>query len=173
MTMNLTHHPARFALAALPVLVLSITGCEPPKAQSKGLPPAYTSNQITDPALRKIADEIRTWVSEQKGAGKQALYSKTEVLPPVPIVQPYGVGVFQHEVRLSVILTTGPGWPGLESKEKEDVVANAYREISGRLLALDHKPPLPLTLTIQTPQGMELSWINHLDSTGNHVHGDE
>lgn len=173
MTVNLKHHPIRFALAALTVLVLAITGCEPPKPQSKNLPPAYTYNRITDPALRKIADEIRTWVEQQTGDGKQPLYSKTEILPPVPIVQPYGVGLFQHELRLPVILTTGPGWPGLERRDKEVAVTNAYREISRQLLALDREPPLPLTLTVQTPQGMEISWINRLDSTGSHVHGDE
>jgi len=155
---------------------LAATGCQrtpPGRAAEKGLPPAYTRNQINDPAIRKVAEEIQTWALQQVGAGGQPLYSRAEVPPPVQTVQPYGVGAYQQEPRLPVILTTGPGWAGLKIAEKEAKVAQAFREFAERLQALKRQPALRPTLTIQTPQGMELAWINHLDSNGKYVHGDE
>jgi len=41
------------------------------------------------------------------------------------------------------------------------------------LEGLEQKPTLKATLTIQTPEGMELTWINHLETNGKYVHGDE
>jgi len=166
-------HSFRPVLATIPLASLIALGCEPRNAAKDGLPPAYTSNQITDPALHEAADEIRTWATQQASTDQKPLYSRVEVLPPVPTVQPYGVGVFQQEVRLPVILTTGPGWTGMKLPEKEAAVAQAFRHISERLQALNHKPVLQPTLTVQTPQGMELAWMNQLDPSGKNVHGDE
>jgi len=137
------------------------------------LPPAYTSNQLTDPALVEVAHGIETWGSQQVDANQKSLYSRIEVLSPVPIVQPYGVGVFQHEVRLPAIFTTGPGWAGLKAAEKETVIAKTYTQISGLLKTLKREPPLQATLTVQTPQGMELTWLNRLEPNGKNVHGDD
>jgi hypothetical protein len=142
-------------------------------ADEKELAPAYTRNQIIDPALRKIAEAIQTWAAEQTGSGGQKLYSRAEVLPPAQTVQPYGVGAYQQEPRLPVILTTGPGWAGLKVPEKETKVAQAFTEFSRRLQSLQREPPLRPTLTIQTPQGMELGWINHVDPGGKNLHGDD
>jgi hypothetical protein len=153
---------------------LAASGCQrTPGPAEQALPPAYTSDQINDPALRGIARDIQTWALQQVGAGGQKLYGRAEVLPPVPTVQPYGVGAYQQEPRLTVILTTGPGWAGLQLAEKEAKVAQAFRDFSERLQTLKREPPLRPTLTIQTPQGMELAWINHLDPSGKNVHGDE
>jgi hypothetical protein len=91
----------------------------------------------------------------------------------VRTVQPYGVGAYQQEPRLPVILTTGPGWAALKPPEKEEMAAQAFQDFSERLQALQREPPLQPTLTIQTSQGMELAWINHLDPSGKNVHGDE
>jgi len=170
---NANRRLQRFTLLKLTSLTaaLAIAGCEAPPDPERELPPAYTSNRITDPALGEVSDEIHAWAQERTGAEGKPLYGKVEVLPPAPIVQPYGVGVFQHEVRLPVIFTTGPGWDGLEPDEKEEAVAVAFRELSARLLAVKHEPPLRPTLTVQTPEGLELSWINHLDEKN--VHGDD
>ncbi|WP_406695444.1 hypothetical protein V5E97_30930 [Singulisphaera sp. Ch08] len=168
-----TIHPWRILLTTLPLVGLVAPGCQPQKSSKGGLPPAYTSNQITDPALHQVADKLQTWASQRVGTDQKPLYSHVEVLPPVPIVQPYGVGVFQQEVRLPVIITTGPGWAGMKLVEKEAAVAQAFRNISERLLALNQQPALQPTLTVQTPQGMELAWINQLEPNGKNVHGDE
>ncbi|MHB1423585.1 MAG: hypothetical protein ACYC3I_10395 [Gemmataceae bacterium] len=162
------------ALAAAVSLVAA--GCQwtPPGPRAeKGLPPAYLRNQINDPALRKVADEIQTWASRQAGVGGQPLYSRAEVLPLTQTVQPYGVGAYQQEPRLPVILTTGPGWAGLQPTEKEAKTTQAFTELSARLQTLARQPSLRPTLTLQTPQGMELAWINHLDPSGKILHGDE
>jgi hypothetical protein len=91
----------------------------------------------------------------------------------VQTVQLYVVGLYQQEPRLSVILTTGPDWSGLRPAEKETKVAQAFREFSTLLGRLKREPALRPTLLVQTPQGMELAWINHLDPTGKNVNGDE
>jgi hypothetical protein len=164
-----------FELPALAMVWLAVAGCRPapPSAAEQGLPPAYTRNQITDPALRQVAEEIQGWAAKQVGAGGQPLFSRSEVLPPAQTVQPYGVGAYQQELHLPVILTTGSGWAGLKPAEKEAAAVRTFSDIAGRLQALKREPQLQPTLTIQTPQGMELAWINHLDPSGKYVHGDD
>jgi hypothetical protein len=155
---------------------LAASGCRknsPDPAAEHGLPPAYASNQITDPALRRVAEEIRSWTGQQVGAAGQPLYSRAEILAPVQTVQPYGVGAYQQEPRLSVILTIGPGWASLKREDKEAKIAGMFRTIAAKLETLKRQTPLRPTLTIQTPQGMELAWINHLDPSGKNLHGDD
>ncbi len=170
--------PPRWSLiVAMTALGLTASGCQPPRDLPRNppgdLPPAYTSNRISDPAQLRTAEAIRAWATGRTGTGRQPLYSKVEILPPVPIVQPYGVGIYQQELRLPVILTTGPGWKGMTHEGRETRTAEAFREIAGRLKSLGGEPLLQPTLTIQTPEGMELAWVNHLDPDENNVHGDE
>jgi len=160
-------------LATASMTGLGAAGCDPVKAPAGDLPPAYTSNQITDPALVDVAKGVKAWGSEQVSADRKPLYGRIEVLPPVPIVQPYGVGVFQQEMRLPVIFTTGPGWAALKAAEKEAAIAEVFHHISQLLKALNRESPLRPTLTVQTPQGMELTWLNRLEPNGKNVHGDD
>jgi hypothetical protein len=173
--MKSIRHISRMGLAFGAMIGLAVPGCQrpAPPPQPQTLLPAYTSNQIVDPGLRKIAEEIQTWADQQVGAGRLPLYSHVEVLAPVQTVQPYGVGAFQQELRLPVILRTGPGWAGLPPEEKEAKVAQAFTRFAEQLQALKRESPLRPTLTVQTPQGMELAWVNHLDPSGKNVHGDE
>jgi hypothetical protein len=172
-----------------------------PPAQRAGLAPAYVRSQINDPKLRALAQEFKTWVllqrttarppeppprprpefptgtTQQQPAGTRTnsapLFSRVEVLPPTPTVLPYGVGAYQQEPRLPAILSTGPGWAIQQPEEKEAVAARAFRELAGRLEALQLDPPLRPTLTIQTPSGLELAWINDLVAGRKNIHGDE
>jgi hypothetical protein len=173
--MKSTRIISKIGLALGAVIGLAAPGCQrpAPPPQPQSLLPAYTSNQIVDPGLRKIAEEIQTWAARQVGAGRLPLYSHVEVLAPAQTVQPYGVGAFQQELRLPVVLRTGPGWAGLPPEEKEAKVAQAFRQLSEHLQALKREPPLRPTLTVQTPQGMELAWVNHLDPNEKNVHGDD
>ena len=86
---------------------------------------------------------------------------------------PYGVGAYQQEPRLPAILTTGPGWASQEPEEKEAVAAQAFRKLSQGIEALKLDPPLRPTLTIQTPSGLELAWMNDLNEGRKNIHGDE
>lgn len=140
---------------------------------AEDLLPAYVFNRINDDDLARAVDGLRSWSEEQAGGDRQALYEKVEILPPTPTVQPYGVGVYQQEMRLPVILTTGPGWSKLSPADKEARVADAFREAARRLGELDRKPQLLPTLTVQTPQGFEIAWMNDLDAGGKNVHGDD
>lgn len=171
--MKPTSLPQCIIFAALAISGLAAAGCRPSKVPVEPLPPAYTSNQITDPALLQVAAGIDRWGLQQVGAEGKPLYSRVEILRPAPTVQPYGVGVFQEEVRLPVIFTTGPGWASLKPAKKQAAVAEAFNHITDALKALDKKPVLQTTLTVQTPQGMELAWINRLDPGGKDVHGDD
>lgn len=165
--------PLPLALAALGAMFAASAGCGPPPERPDGLPPAYTSNKIGDPVLLEAAEAIEAWALGQTGANRKALYTRAEVLPPVPIVQPYGVGVYQQEPRLPVVLITGPGWNDLSHAEKEARAADAFNKIAGRLESVERAPPLRPTLTVQTPEGIVLSWINHLDAGGSNVHADQ
>ena len=107
-------------------LALALSGCGPtltelenrmlpepkPPARGDGLPQAYPRSQINEPKLRALAQEFQTWALQQQSAGANPapLFSRVEVLPPVLTVLPYGVGAYEQEPRLPVILTTGPGW---------------------------------------------------------------
>jgi len=162
-------------LWALLFLTLAVPACDHANAAkpNPSLPQAYVSHQIVQPQLQKVATEVQTWASRQTDAQKQKLYSRVEVLPPVPTVQPYGVGVFQQEERLPVICTTGPGWKSLKVAEKEEAAQLAFNSISKFLDSLKQDPALQPTLTIQTPEGMELAWINHLEPNGKYIHGEQ
>lgn len=163
----------RSLLAATPFLGLGSPGCEPDRPPAGALPPAYTFNKITDPALLEVVEAVKDWASLQVADAQKPLYSRIEVLHPVPIVQPYGVGVFQQEVRLPVIFTTGPGWADLSLEQKEEAAAQAFRDIAQHLQSMDHERAIEPTLTIQTPEGMALAWINRLEPGGKYIHGDD
>jgi hypothetical protein len=171
------------------VLGLVLSGCGPtlteletlvlpepkPPARGDGLPQAYPRSQINDPRLRALTEEYRTWVLQRRSAGPNPvpLFSRLEVLPPVLTVLPYGVGAYEQEPRLPVIVTTGPGWTAQEPEAKEAIAAGLFGELSQRLAALALQPPLRPSLTIQTASGLELSWINDLVPGRRNVHGDE
>ena len=95
------------------------------------------------------------------------------MLPPTQTVLPYGVGAYQQEPRLPAILTIGPGWASQEPEEKEAAAAQAFRKLSLGLEALKLDPPLRPTLTIQTPSGLELAWMNDLNEGRRNIHGDD
>jgi hypothetical protein len=146
---------------------------QPTRAQ--GLPDAYPRSQINEPRLRALAEEFQTWALAQRSAraAPAPLFFRVEVQPPTRTVLPYGVGAYEQEPRLPAILTTGPGWASLEPEEKEAAAALAFRKLSGGLNALKLDPPLRPTLTIQTPSGLELAWINDLVDGRKNIHGDE
>lgn len=95
------------------------------------------------------------------------------MLPPTQTVLPYGVGAYEQELRLPTILTTGPGWASRNPEEKEAVAVQVFRELSQGIEALKLAPPLRPTLTIQTPSGFEIAWMNHLDEGQRNIHGDD
>lgn len=161
----------------------SIAGCQPSlpagagNKQSaeaeKALPPAYPRTLILDPWIEKAVQDFQTWTGTQRvGKENTPIFSRVEVQPVTPTVQPYGIGAYQKEPRLPVILTTGPGWSELAPAEKEREAARAFQEIAQRLSALQHEPPLMPTLTVQTPQGLVLGWINGQDKGGKVLHGE-
>jgi hypothetical protein len=176
----ITMYPSlRSGLLAVAIFFAAATGCSrlpfEPAAQpeQKNLPPAYPQNQITDPALLDLANGFKTWALAQRaGKPEQPIYARVEILPPAQTVQPYGVGAYQQETRLPVILTTGPGWADLKRPQKEERTVAAFKEITSRLAPLKRNPPLQPTVTIQTPDGMVLAWINHLAPRGKNLHGD-
>ena len=153
--------------------VLAITGCERPAVAPAGdLPPAYTRDKIIDPKLADVARAFTAWAGEQKvQAG--AVFGGVEVLPPAPTLLPYGIGTYQKELRLPAILITGPGWRALAGDDREALAARAFQELSRLLESSASASVVRATVTIQTPQGLELCWINDLEPGRKLLHGED
>ena len=157
---------------ALPlVVVLASTGCDRRAVAPAGdLPPAYTRDKILDPKLAEVAQAFTAWADEQK-AHARAVFRRVEVLPPAPTLLPYGIGTHQKQLRLPAILTTGPSWRDLAGDDREALAARAFQELSRLLESSAGAAAVQATLTIQTPQGVELCWINELEPGRKLLHG--
>ena len=159
-------------LALSVVAVLASTGCGRRAGPTAGnLPPAYTRDKILDPKLAEVARTFTAWAGELKvQAG--AVFGRVEVLPPAPTLLPYGIGTYQKQLRLPAILTTGPGWRALAGDDREALAARAFQELSRLLESSASAAAVQATLTIQTPQGLELCWINELEPGRRLLHGE-
>jgi hypothetical protein len=154
-------------------LVLASTGCERRTAAPPGiLPPAYTRDKILDPKLAEVARAFTAWAGEQKTPAG-AMFGRVEVLPPAPTILPYGIGTFQKQPRLPAILITGPGWHGLAADARDGLAARAFEELSRLLESKGSESAVRATVTIQTPQGLELCWINDLEPGRKLLHGED
>jgi hypothetical protein len=158
---------------ALPVaVVLAATGCDRREVVPAGnLPPAYTRDKILDPKLAEVARAFTAWAGDQK-MQTRAVFSRVEVLPPAPTLLPYGIGTYQKQLRLPAILTTGPGWRDLAGDDREALAARVFQELTRLLESSGSAAGVQPTLTIQTPQGLELGWINELDPGRKLLHGE-
>ena len=163
---------ARSVIALSVAVVLATTGCEQRGvvAHVGDLPPAYTRDKILDPKLAEVARAFTAWAGEQKVQAK-AVFSRVEVLPPAPTLLPYGIGTYQKQLRLPAILTTGPGWRSLTEDKREALAARAFQQLTQLLESSARESPVRATVTIQTPQGLELCWINDQQPGGKLLHG--
>jgi len=155
-------------------LLACAVGCRPaapPPISTANLPPVYPRATINDPQVAEAAGEFKEWVNQQQAHGKP-IFSKIEVLPPVPTLEPYGIGTYQKALRLPVVLTTGPGWATLPAERREEVTAATFTDLSGRLTEAKVESPLRPTVTIQTPEGLELAWVNNIPPGRRLLHGD-
>lgn len=153
--------------------VLTSTGCQRRAVESADdLPPAYTRDKILDPKLAEVARAFLAWAGEQK-AQKGAAFDRVEVLPPAPTLLPYGIGTYQKQLRLPAILITGPGWRALAADDREALAARAFHELSRLLESSASASTVRATVTIQTPQGLELCWINNLEPGRKLLHGED
>jgi hypothetical protein len=152
--------------------VLASTGCERRAVAPAGdLPPAYTRDKILDPKLSEVARAFTAWAVGQK-AQAGAVFGEVEVLAPAPTLLPYGIGTYQKQLRLPAILITGPGWRALAPDDRELLAARAFRELSRLLESSAGASGVRATVTIQTPQGLELCWINDLEPGRKLLHGE-
>ncbi len=161
------------AIALAVASLLASSGCEGRAVAPTGdLPPAYTRDKILDPKLAEVARAFTAWAGAQKvQAG--SVFGKVEVLPPAPTLLPYGIGTYQKELRLPAILITGPGWRALTGDDREALAARAFQELSRLLESSDSASAVRATVTVQTPQGLELCWINDLQPGRKLLHGED
>ena len=153
--------------------VLMSTGCERrPVVAAGDLPPAYTRDKILDPKLAEVARAFTAWASEQKAQGGPA-FASAQVLPPAPTLLPYGIGNYQKQMRLPAILITGPGWRTLAREDREALAVRAFQELSRLLESSASASAVGATVTVQTPQGLELCWINNLEPGRKVLHGED
>jgi hypothetical protein len=164
---------ARPFIALTVAAVLASAGCQQRAvAPARNLPPAYTRDKILDPKLAEVARAFMAWATEQKvQAGP--VFGKAEVLPPAPTLLPYGIGTYQKQMRLPAILITGPGWRALAADEREALAARAFQELSRLLESSASASDVRATVTVQTPQGLELGWINNLEPGRKLLHGED
>jgi hypothetical protein len=158
----------------LPVAAaLATLGCNRQPAPPAGdLPPSYTRDKIVDPKLAEVARAFTAWTAEQKvPAG--AVFGRVEVLPPAPTLLPYGIGNYQKQLRLPAILITGPGWRALTADAREALATRAFQELSRLLESSASASAVQATVTIQTPKGLELCWINDLEPGRKLLHGED
>jgi hypothetical protein len=161
------------AIAMAVAAALASTGCGRRAVSPVGdLPPAYTRDKILDPKLAEVARAFQAWASNQKVQAEPA-FEKVEILPPAPTVLPYGVGTYEKQFRLPAMLITGPGWRRLADDQRETLAANAFRELTRLLESSASESPVRATVTIQTPQGLELGWINDVEPGKKLLHGAE
>ena len=153
-----------------------VPGCGPGRSRTdpaetpSELPPAYTRDRIDDPALIDLRRSFIAWIESLK-VGDARTMSRVEVLPLAPTLLPYGIGTYQKESRLPVILVTGPGWERLKPGECEALAKRIFQDLSDRLGALHRPQRIRPTLTIQTALGFELGWINEIESGTTLLHG--
>ena len=155
-------------------LLVCAVGCRPPApppVSTADLPPVYPRATITDPKVSEAAEEFTTWIGQQQADGNP-IFGRIEVLPPVQTLEPYGIGTYQKVFRLPVILTTGAGWTALPADHREEITATAFNDLTDRLAKSKTEPALRPTVTIQTPQGLELAWVNNLTPGRRLLHGD-
>jgi hypothetical protein len=159
--------------ALLLATVLMSTGCNRRVVvTADDLPPAYTRDKILDPKLTEVARAFTAWAGEQKVTAGPS-FGRIEVLPPAPTLLPYGIGTYQKQQRLPAILITGPGWHALASNDREALAARAFQELSRLLESGTSASTVRPTVTIQTPQGLELCWINSLEPGRKLLHGED
>jgi hypothetical protein len=158
-------------IAVVVAAVLASTGCERKAVAPPGdLAPAYTRDKILDPKLAEVARAFTTWAGEQQALAGP-VFGKVEVLPPAPTLLPYGVGTYQKELRLPAILITGPGWRSLAHDDREALAARAFQQLTRLLESNAGASAVRATVTVQTPQGLELCWINDLEPGRKLLHG--
>lgn len=160
-------------LVSVATLAIAAAGCErKPVSNAGNLPPAYTRDKILNPGLAEAARSFTEWAKEQR-SGAQPVFATVTVLPPAPTLLPYGVGTYQKETRLPAILITGPGWQSLSKDDREALAARVFDELSQRLQNGAARSRLRPTITIQTPQGLELAWINDRLPGRTLLHGED
>ena len=160
-------------IALVVAAVLMSTGCGRRAEITAGdLPPAYTRDKILDPKLAKVARAFTAWAGDQKTQAG-AVFGSVEVLPPAPTLLPYGIGTYQKQLRLPAILITGPGWLTLAADDREALAARAFQELSRLLDSSASASTVRATVTVQTPQGLELCWINNLEPGRKLLHGED
>ena len=160
-------------IALVVAAVLASSGCDRrPVAPAGDLPPAYTRDKILDPKLAEVARAFTAWAGEQKvQAG--AVFGRVEVLPPAPTLLPYGIGTYQKQLRLPAILITGPGWRALTARRSRGAGRPCVPGAFPAPGIERQQSAVRATVTIQTPQGLELCWINDLEPGRKLLHGED
>lgn len=135
------------------------------------LPPVYPRATITSPQIAEAASQFNKWAGELQVDGTP-VFSRIEILPPVQTLEPYGIGTYQRALRLPVVLTTGTAWTTIPAEQREQITAAVFTNLSERLADAKSDPIISPTVTVQTPQGLELAWVNSVANGRRLLHGD-
>lgn len=133
--------------------------------------PVYPRSAISDPGILRAAGLIRDLALRERTADGAELYSACDILPPAKSVLPYGVGQYEQQLRLPVILTTSAAWEKLNGESRREKLAG-LREAAERFTSevAGLKGP---TITVVNPRGWQVAWLNGPPSEGRMFLGDE
>lgn len=163
-------HPSVLKIAFL-ACALGCRPAAPPPVSTADMPPVYPRSVINDSKVAEVAEEFTRWGHQQQLEGQPA-FEKIEVLPPVQSLEPYGIGTYQRSLRLPVILTIGAGWRALSEERREETTAAIFTHLTARLESARPENAIRPTVTIQSPEGLELAWVNNLAPGRRLLHGD-
>ena len=133
--------------------------------------PVYPRSAISNPAILRVAGLIRELALRERTADGAELFSSCEILPPARSVLPYGVGQYEQQLRLPVILTTSPAWEKMPAESRRIALAG-FREVAERSTANVPELKGP-TITVVNSKGWQIAWLNGVAHDGRMFLGDE
>lgn len=133
--------------------------------------PVYPRSAISDPGILKVAGLIRDLALRKRTADGAELFSGCDILPPAKSVLPYGVGQYEQQLRLPVILTTSAAWEKLNAESRRTALTG-LREAAERF-ASDVPGLNGPTITVVNSRGWQVAWLNGPVPDGRMFLGDE
>jgi len=133
--------------------------------------PVYPRSAISNPGVLRVAGLIRDLALRERTTAGAELFSACDILPPAKSVLPYGVGQYEQQLRLPVILTTSPAWDKV-SAESRRVALAGFREAAERFTA-DVPELKGATITVVNSRGWQIAWLNGTAHDGRMFLGDE
>jgi hypothetical protein len=159
----------------VPFFMFFLSGCmrqvpavKPAEASAE---PVYPRSTISDPETKRVAAIVRNLFLERQTRKGEKLFSSCDILPPARSVLPYGVGQYEQQLRLPIIVTTATAWDRLDGPGRRSILADLH-ESSIRYIA--EVPALKgPSITVVNSKGWQVAWLTSLSTADGMFLGDE